>query len=77
MMNDIFLDHNFPTTFSYLYMIDLIFFYSGIIERNYKNEWDKAIKKYNANSHGILLTSGFKMKDVEKKNCGDYGFIAC
>ncbi len=69
MMNDIILEYSFPTSFSYYrYMTGLVFFYCGIIERNFKTEWDKAMKKYNAKSGiGISITSGFKMKDVERK----------
>ena len=69
MMNDIILDHDFPTAFSYYrYMMGLVVFYSGIIEQNYKKEWDRAMQKYNAKSGvGVSVASGFKMKDVEKK----------
>jgi len=69
MMNDIILTYNFPTTFSfYRYMAGLVFFYCGIVERNFSKEWNKAMKKYNAKlGVAMSISSGFKMNDVDKK----------
>jgi len=69
MMNDIIVKYDLPTTFSfYRYMTGLVFYYCGIVERNFSTEWDKAMKKYNAKlGVAMRVNSGFKMKDVDKK----------
>ncbi|NND87559.1 MAG: hypothetical protein HKM23_09645 [Nitrosopumilus sp.] len=69
MINDILLKYNFPTNFGfYRYLAGLVFFYSGNVERNFKEVWDKALIKYNAKGGGsITISSGFEMKDTDKK----------
>lgn len=69
MMNDIILKYKLPTTFSfYCYMSGLAYFYCGVVERNFTKEWDKAFKKYNAKlGVAMSISSGFKMKDAQKK----------
>lgn len=68
-MNDIVVKYNLPTSFSfYRYMAGLVFYYCGIVERNFTKEWDKGMKKYNAKlGVAMSISSGFKMKDVDKK----------
>ena len=69
MMNDIIIKYNLPTTFAfYSFMSGLVFYYCGIIERNFSKEWNKAMEKYNAKlGVAMSINSGFKMKDVDKK----------
>jgi len=69
MMNDIILKYSLPTSFSfYRLMAGLAYFYCGIVERNFSTEWDNAMKKYNAKlGVAMSVSSGFKMKDVDKK----------
>ncbi|NIP62219.1 MAG: hypothetical protein GWN01_16260, partial [Nitrosopumilaceae archaeon] len=67
MMNDIIVKYNLPTAFSfYRYMTGLVFYYCGIIERNFSKEWNNAMKKYDAKlGVGISVNSGFKMNKVD------------
>jgi len=69
MMNDIIVKYSFPTSFSfYRYMTGLVFYYCGIVDRNFSKEWNKAMKKYNAKlGVAMSVSSGFKMEDVDKK----------
>lgn len=69
LMNDIIIKYTLPTTFSfYCFMTGLVFYYCGIVERNFSTEWDKAMEKYNAKlGVAMRVSSGFKMKDVDKK----------
>ena len=69
MMNDIIVKYNLPTSFSfYRYMAGLVFYYCGIVERNFTKEWDKGMKKYNAKlGVAMSVSSGFKMNEVDKK----------
>ena len=69
MMNDIIIKHNFPTSYSYYrYMTGLVFYYCGIVERNFSQEFDRAMNKYNSKlGVAMSITCGFEMKDVDKK----------
>ena len=69
LINDIISRYQFPTNFAfYCLMAGLAYFYCGIVEQNFKKEWDKALKKYEARSGVPLsISSGFKLNDVQKK----------
>jgi hypothetical protein len=68
MINDILTKYNFPTNFGfYRYLAGLVFFYCGIVERNFKEEWDNALIKYKekGGDSGLIISSGFDMKDTD------------
>ncbi len=69
MINDILLKYNFPTNFGfYRYLAGLVFFYCGVVERNFKEVWDNALIKHKAKGGGsVEIDSGFKMEDTDKK----------
>ncbi|AFS82567.1 hypothetical protein [Candidatus Nitrosopumilus sediminis] len=67
--NEIVLKYNFPTSFSfYQYLAGLVSYYSLIVKNNFKEEYKKSAKKYEAiRGEQIQINSGFKMKDVDDK----------
>ena len=67
--NKIILEYNFPTSFSfYAYLAGLVSYYSVIVKNNFKKEYNKTAKKYEALAGKLIeINSGFKMKDTDKK----------
>jgi hypothetical protein len=67
--NEIVLKYNFPTSFSfYQYLAGLAAYYCLIVKYNFKEEYKKTGKKYEAiRGELIKIDSGFKMNDVDNK----------
>ena len=67
--NEIILEYNFSTSFSfYAYLAGSVSYYSVIVKNNFKKEYNKTAKKYAALSGELIkISSGFKMKDTDKK----------
>jgi len=68
LINDIIQKYHFPTNHGfYRYLAGLAYFYSAIVERNFKKVWDDALAKYDARAgESSSLSSGFKMEDTDK-----------
>jgi len=67
LISDIVQKHNFPTNNGfYRYLAGLAYFYSAIVERNFKKVWDDALAKYDARAGSSQISSGFKMEDTDK-----------
>lgn len=69
LINDIIQKYHFPTNNGfYRYLAGLTYFYSAIVERNFKKIWDDALAKYDARAgESVTISSGFKMEDTDKK----------
>lgn len=44
----------------------MVYFYSAIVERNFKKVWDDALVKYDARVGDSQISSGFKMEDTDR-----------
>ena len=67
--NEIILEYNFPTAFSfYAYLAGLVSYYCVIVKSNFKKEYSKSAKKYESMAGELIkISSGFKMEEVDKK----------
>ena len=68
-------------------MAGLVFFYAGLVEKNFKEVWDDALSKYETKGGASSsISSGFKMDESSQKvydlvkpvevNLFDMGFVS-